>query len=80
MSRDDKIIRKMKQSPRNIRFKEIDGFLRRQGFERRQPRKGSSHYFYFREDGIRFTITMPHGGKKTVDPAAVNTVLTELGL
>lgn len=49
MVREDKIIRKMKESPRNLRFSELDGFLSRRGFECRQPRKGSSHYFYFRE-------------------------------
>jgi len=33
MARDDKIIQKMKQSPKNIRFEEVDTFLRRRGFE-----------------------------------------------
>jgi predicted RNA binding protein YcfA (HicA-like mRNA interferase family) len=80
MSRDDKLLRKMRQSPRNIRFSELDGFLRRQGFKRRQPRKGGSHYFYSREDGVRFTIVMPHGDQKTVDPAAIDEVLEQLDL
>lgn len=80
MSRDGKIIRKMRQSPRNIRFSELDGLLERQGFERRQPRRGGFHYFYFREDGVRFTVVMPHGGKKTVDPAAIDEVLEKLEL
>ena len=71
MSRDDKIIRKMKQSPRNVRFEEINGFLKRQGFEVTQPRKGSSHYTYRRADGLKITVARPHGGKKTVN---INTV------
>ncbi len=32
MGRDDRIIRKMKQSPRNIRFEELEAFLTRRGF------------------------------------------------
>jgi predicted RNA binding protein YcfA (HicA-like mRNA interferase family) len=80
MSRDEKFIRKMKESPRNVRFEELDAFLKRQGMKVRPPRKGGSHYFYSREDGVRFTIVKPHGGKKTVDPAAVSVVLEELGL
>jgi hypothetical protein len=80
VSRDEKIILKMKQSPRNVCFSELDGFLRRAGFERRQPRKGSSHYFYFRADGVRFTLVKPHGNRKAVDPAAIAIVLEALDL
>jgi hypothetical protein len=83
MAKDDKIIRKLKQSKRNVKFSELDGFLKRQGFEVRQPRKGSSHYVYKRGEGdekIRFTIVKPHGKKKTVDPAAVDEVLDKLEL
>lgn len=80
MSRDDKIIRKMKQSPRNIRFEEIDGFLRRRGFEAMQPRRGGSHYTYRRADGLKITVARPHGGKKTVNINTVEQVLEELDL
>jgi hypothetical protein len=83
MARDEKIVRKMKGSKRNIRFADLDGFLKRQGFEVKQPGKGSSHYVYKRGEGaekIRFTIVRPHGKKKTVDPAAVEEVLERLDL
>lgn len=77
MSRDEKIVGKMKQSPRNVRFEELDGFLKRQGFESRQ--RGTSHVVYKRP-GTRLTVVRPHGGKKTVDPAAVAEVLARLNL
>ncbi len=78
MSRDDKIIRRMKQSPRNIRFEEIDSFLRRRGFEGTQ--RGSSHIQYRREDGMRFSVVKPHGADKTVNQNAVKEILERLEL
>jgi hypothetical protein len=83
VSRDDKIIRKLRRSKRNISWSELDAFLGRRGFEVKQPRKGGSHYVYKRGEGdekIRLTIVKPHGGKKTVDPAAVEEVLDKLDL
>lgn len=83
MSGDEKIVQKMRRSKRNIKFSELDGILRRRGFEIKQPRKGSSHYTYKKGEGtekLRLTIVKPHGGKKTVHPAAVEEVLEKLGL
>ena len=83
MSKDEKIVQKMKRSKRNVKFSDLDGFLKRQGFGVKQPKKGGSHYIYKRGEGvekIRFTIVKPHGNKKTVDPAAVDEVLEKLGL
>lgn len=77
MVRDDKIIRKMKQSPRNVRFEELDGFLRRQGFAGTQR---GSHVQYRREDGTRFSVVRPHGGEKTVNQNAVREIVETLGL
>lgn len=78
MSRDDKFIRKMKQSPKNIRFEELDGFLRRRGFEGTQRR--SSHVQYRHEDGMRFSVVKPHGDDKTVNQNAIQDILERLGL
>lgn len=66
-----------------LRWSELDGFLKRRGFEVKQPSKGSSHYVYKRGEGdekIRLTVVKPHGNKKTVDPAAVEEVLDKLDL
>ena len=57
MSRKDKLLEKIKNNPKNIRFDEIDKVLLSAGFMRRQPRKGSSHYTYVLGDLI---ITIPY--------------------
>jgi predicted RNA binding protein YcfA (HicA-like mRNA interferase family) len=80
MAGDERLIRKMKQGPKNIRFEEVDGLLRRQGFEVGQPEGGSSHYTYRREDGINITVVKPHGNKKTVHPKAIRQILGLLEL
>jgi antitoxin HicB len=67
----------MKQSPRNIRFEELDSFLRRQGFEGTQR---GAHVQYRREDGMRFSVVKPHGSKKTVNQNAVKRILERLEL
>jgi len=77
MARDDKIIQKMKQSPKNIRFEEVDTFLRRRGFEGK-PR--GSHVQYRREDGMRFSVVRPHGDNKTVNQNAISEIIERLGL
>lgn len=77
MSRDDKIIRKMKQSPSNIRFEELDGFLRRQGFEGSQR---GSHVQYRRADGMRFSVVKPHGSNKNVNQNAIREIVEKLEL
>ena len=77
MSRDDKIIGKMKESPRNVRFEELDGFLKRRGFKGTQR---GSHVQYRREDGMRFSIVRPHGSKKAVNQNAIREVLGRLEL
>jgi predicted RNA binding protein YcfA (HicA-like mRNA interferase family) len=70
----------MRESPKNIRFEELDGFLKRQGFERSTRRRGGSHYVYRREDGMRFTVVKPHGNDKTVNQNAVKEILERLEL
>lgn len=78
MTRDEKLIRKMNQGPRNIRFDELDSFLRRRGFEATQ--RGTSHVQYRREDGMRFSIVRPHGGKSNVNQNAIKEILKGLDL
>lgn len=77
MARDDKIIKKMKQNRRNVRFEELEGLLRRRGFEATQR---GSHVQFRREDGMRFSVVRPHGKNKMVDQNTVVEVLERLGL
>lgn len=77
MAKDAKIIRKMKQNPRNIRFEELDGFLQRRGFE---GTSRGSHVQYRHPDGTRFSVVRPHGGNKTVNQNAIREIVETLGL
>lgn len=78
VARDEKLIARMKHSPRNIRFSEVDRFLKRRGFDARQ--RGTSHVIYKREDGTRLQVVKPHGGDDAVDPAAIARILGTLDL
>ncbi len=57
MTKKEKLLEKIKNNPKAVKFKEIDKVLRDIGFERRQPSGGSSHYTYTFEDK---TITIPY--------------------
>lgn len=78
MSRRAKLIEKMRSSPRNIRFSEVDNLLRHEGFVLFNKR--GSHRTYHRIDGRLITIVVPHGGRKTCDPADVAKLLELLSL
>lgn len=72
------LVEKMKRSPRNIRFNELDRFLLDQGFTATQT--GGSHVVYRRDDGTMLTVVRPHGRQTTVHVAAVKQILDVLGL
>ncbi|MEG6566499.1 type II toxin-antitoxin system HicA family toxin [Thermoanaerobacterium saccharolyticum] len=57
MSKKEKLIEKIKNNPKTVRFEEIDKILLDIGFVRTQPSKGSSHYTYHFEN---LTITIPY--------------------
>jgi hypothetical protein len=46
MGKLEKLLQKIKNNPRQVRFDELDKILTRAGFDRRQPGSGSSHYYY----------------------------------
>mgnify|MGYP006313014565 CR=1 FL=1 len=46
MSKREKLLEKIRNNPRAVRFEDIDLLLTQYNFTRRQPRSGSSHYFY----------------------------------
>jgi len=39
---------KVEQSPRQVRFEDLDALLRAYGFQVRRPKRGGSHCFYCR--------------------------------
>ncbi|WP_366924314.1 hypothetical protein MFMK1_001300 [Metallumcola ferriviriculae] len=44
MTKLEKLLQKVKNNPKQVRFQELDKILIRSGFTRRQPGIGSSHY------------------------------------
>jgi len=46
MGRLKKLLEKIKNNPKQVRFEELDKILEGSGFTKRQPRGGSSHFIY----------------------------------
>ena len=46
MSQYEKLLKRIINNPKTVRFEELDKILISQGFSCRQSGKGSSHYFY----------------------------------
>jgi predicted RNA binding protein YcfA (HicA-like mRNA interferase family) len=76
VSRRDKLLAKMRTTPGNIRFEEVDALLRHEGFVLFNQR--GSHCTYHRADGRLITIVKPHGKRKTCHPDDVRKLLEAL--
>lgn len=74
----DEFVDKLKRSPHNIRFDELDRSLRRQGYRARQ--RGGSDAVSKREGGPRLTAARPDGGRNTLNRAAIEDVLRKPAL
>ncbi|CQR72238.1 hypothetical protein SOV_12010 [Sporomusa ovata DSM 2662] len=55
MSQLEKLLLRIINNPKTVRFEELDKLLQRAEFERFQPKGGSSHYIY-RKDDYHMTI------------------------
>ena len=77
MSKLEKLLQRIKNNPRTVRFEELDKILSNAGYERTQPRSGSSHYTY-RKLG-RVPITIPYH-RPFVHEVYVRDVIRELNL
>ena len=77
MSRQEKLLDKMRTRPGDVRFQEVDAVLTRHGFVLFNQR--GSHCTYHRADGRILTIVKPHGGRKTCHPADIRRLLKVLG-
>jgi predicted RNA binding protein YcfA (HicA-like mRNA interferase family) len=78
VSRRDKLVAKMRSTPGNIRFGQVDSLLRYQGFVLFNRR--GSHRTYHHADGRLITVVVPHGKRKTCHPDDVRRLLEVLGL
>ena len=77
MSRREKLLEKMRTHPGDVRFSEVDAFLKAHDFILFNQR--GSHCSYHRADGRVLTIVKPHGGRKTCHPADIRRLLKVLG-
>jgi predicted RNA binding protein YcfA (HicA-like mRNA interferase family) len=57
ITKKEKLLSRIKNNPKTVKFEEIDKLLLDVGFERRQPSGGSSHYTYVLVDKI---LTVPY--------------------
>jgi len=76
MSKLEKLLQRIKNNPKTVRFEELDKILRHRGYECSQPRGGSSHYTY-RKAGSR-SLTIPRKNPY-VEECYVQVVLAALG-
>ena len=76
VSRREKLVQKMRNSPGSIRFGEVDALLRHEGFVLFNRR--GSHRTYHHADGRLLTIVVPHGGRTTCHPADIRCLLEKL--
>ncbi len=61
MTKRAKRVKKLFTNSKTVSFQEIDTVLQGLGFKRRQPRSGSSHYFYSKGlKGIVIPFKKPH--------------------
>lgn len=70
MARLLKRVKKILDNRKNVTFAELDTILRNFGWEKSQPRGGSSHYSYTREGNpgiITVPLKRPHVGQYYVD-------------
>lgn len=57
MSQLQKLLERIRNNPKTVRFEVLDRILTKNGFKKRQPRSGSSHYTYTKENRI---LTVPY--------------------
>jgi predicted RNA binding protein YcfA (HicA-like mRNA interferase family) len=78
MAQRAKLIKKMRDTPGNVRFAQAAALLRYEGFVLFNSR--GSHRTYHHGDGRLITIVVPHGKRKTCHPEDVCKLLEVLGL
>ncbi|GAB6173123.1 hypothetical protein JCM15765_26010 [Paradesulfitobacterium aromaticivorans] len=61
MSKLKKLLEKIRNNPKHVRFEELDKILIRYGFAKRQASGGTSHYYYTKgEKVISVPFRQPH--------------------
>lgn len=57
MSKLQKLLNRIRNNPKTVRFEELDKILMHYGFSKRQSRKGSSHFVYKKG---KILVTIPY--------------------
>ena len=60
MSKLEKLLQRIKNNPKTVRFEEIEKLLLRHGFSESQAGGGSSHYIFNKDEVF---VTIPRHGK-----------------
>ena len=60
MSKLEKLLQRIKNNPKTVRFEEIEKILVYHGFNESQSGGGSSHYIFKKKD---ISVTIPRHGK-----------------
>ena len=60
MSKLEKLLQRIKNNPKTVRFEEIEKILLLHGFKESQAGSGSSHYIFKRDSAA---VTIPNHGK-----------------
>jgi len=63
MTKKAKLLERVRNSPKDTRFGEVQKLLKDAGFKERQPKGGSSHYIYCHELLDRI-VTLTRGTKR----------------
>lgn len=74
MPKREKLLQKIKDNPRNVRFQEIESLLNGLGFE---TRSRGSHYT-FKKGKTIIMVVKPHAGKKFTAMADIKKILEYL--
>jgi predicted RNA binding protein YcfA (HicA-like mRNA interferase family) len=78
VSQRAKLIEKMRNTPGNIRFAQVDALLRYEGFVLFNKR--GSHQTCHHADRRLITVVVPHGQRKTCHADDIRKLLEVLGL
>lgn len=76
MGRREKLLQKMRTTPADIRFSEVEALLRYERFVLFNRR--GSHCTFHRADGRVLTIVRPHGRRKTCHSSDIQKLLEAL--
>lgn len=78
MKKTDKLLKRIENNPKDVRFEEIELVLLGKGFGERQARRGSSHYIFYHES-LEKNVVIPKPHKaKNVKPVYIKKALTAI--